>query len=83
MRHKTSVINPYMVKAKNPSIRLSKAIQYPGEFILAFSGSYHCGFNFGFNFAEAVNYATYNWLNLFPLADYCNCRKDSVRVSKK
>ena len=30
MRHKTSVINPYMIKARNPSIRISKAIQYPG-----------------------------------------------------
>jgi jumonji domain-containing protein 2 len=24
MRHKTSVINPYMIKARNPSIRISK-----------------------------------------------------------
>ena len=53
----------------------------PGEFILAFSGSYHCGFNFGYNFAEAVNYATYNWLNLFPLADVLQPIKASIATA--
>ena len=41
-----------------------RQIQNPGEFILAFSGAYHCGFNSGFNIAEAVNYANFSWLGL-------------------
>lgn len=41
---------------------LHKQVQYPGQFILAFSGAYHSGFNSGFNVAEAVNYATFKWL---------------------
>ena len=41
---------------------IQKQVQYPGEFIIAFSGAYHSGFNSGFNIAEAVNYATFKWL---------------------
>jgi hypothetical protein len=40
-------------------------IQYPGEFVVTFNKTFHAGFNFGFNLAEAVNFATINWLNNF------------------
>lgn len=51
-----------------------------GEFILVFGGAYHCGFNFGCNLAEAVNYATLNWLKKLPGCQSCKCAKDSVKV---
>ena len=64
-----------------------RQIQNPGEFILAFSGAYHCGFNSGFNIAEAVNYANFSWLGLirdakvpFNITQSCRCRNDSVMI---
>lgn len=49
--------------------------------MLVFGGSYHCGFNFGFNIAEAVNYATLGWLGQLVNCKYCHCTKSSVRAS--
>ena len=48
--------------------------------MLVLGGSYHMGFNFGLNIAEAINYGTYGWLNLLPSAKICQCSKNSVRA---
>ena len=55
-------------------------MQNEGEFVITFSSAYHQGFNFGFNIAEAVNFATPNWLAMFPKFKYCKCHKDNVRI---
>lgn len=43
-------------------IKVYKTEQKPGEFILTFPESYHCGFSTGLNVAEAVNFTSPTWL---------------------
>ncbi|ETW09373.1 hypothetical protein, variant 1 [Aphanomyces invadans] len=40
-----------------------RATHYPNEFIVTYPSSYHGGFNNGFNLAEAVNFATPDWIS--------------------
>lgn len=49
--------------------------------MLVFGGSYHCGFNFGVNIAEAINYATLDWLRQLPESKPCSCSKGSVKAN--
>ncbi|XP_010426332.1 PREDICTED: lysine-specific demethylase REF6-like isoform X1 [Camelina sativa] len=59
---KTTVMSPEVfVKAGIPCCRL---VQNPGEFVVTFPGAYHSGFSHGFNFGEASNIATPQWLTM-------------------
>jgi len=82
LRHKTILINPYLLKQKIPDLKIHKMAQYPGEFVITSGGAYHAGFNWGFNIAEAVNFAAVKWLEIFPQVKSCKCISDSVKMDK-
>ena len=71
LRHKTLLINPYFIKESCPNISVTKICQNPGEIVITMGSSYHSGFNLGFNIAEAVNFATPDWLVEFPKFKNC------------
>jgi len=39
-----------------------KTRQEAGQFVVTFPEAYHCGFSYGFNCGEAVNFATSDWI---------------------
>jgi jumonji domain-containing protein 2 len=80
LRHKNTLIHP-SVLIKN-GIKLRKIYQKPGEFVVARASCYHAGFNTGYNIAEAVNFALFDWVeNVSSKVKFCNCVKDSVKIN--
>ena len=45
------------------------------NFFLVLPYSYHCGFNLGYNIAEAVNYATVDWIPFGEKSINCDCER--------
>lgn len=81
LSHKTTLINPYLLKRLHPDLVVHKIEHKQGEFICVFGGAYHTGFNFGFNIAEAVNYGTADWLRQVIDTKPCKCVRSSVKAS--
>jgi len=78
LRHKRSLVSPAILK--KAGIPYTTTVQYPGDAIITFPGSYHSGFNTGFNIAEATNFAVPEWIAYGKRASVCLCRPDSVRI---
>ena len=79
LRHKASIISPSTLRSNG--ITLTKAVQEAGEFIVTFPGSYHGGYNQGFNIAEATNFATPSWISIGCRAGVCQCNPDAVSIN--
>ncbi|KAJ3336197.1 hypothetical protein HDU93_003463 [Gonapodya sp. JEL0774] len=60
--HITTMLSPGLLQEKG--VPVFAADQRPGEFIITWPRAYHSGFNHGFNIAEAVNFATPDWLEM-------------------
>uniref|UniRef100_A0A7N6AEF9 [histone H3]-trimethyl-L-lysine(4) demethylase n=1 Tax=Anabas testudineus TaxID=64144 RepID=A0A7N6AEF9_ANATE len=61
-----TIMNPNTLM--NNGVPIYRTNQCAGEFVITFPRAYHSGFNQGFNFAEAVNFCTLDWM---PLGRNC------------
>lgn len=60
-----------------------KCLHEENEFMVSRAAAYHSGFNFGFNIAEAVNFALPDWLDIGNNVNHCRCIKDSVAINMR
>jgi len=59
-------LNPLELVEQN--IPVYRTEQGPRDFIVTFPKAYHAGFSHGFNISEAVNIATYDWIEYAEMA---------------
>lgn len=71
-RHKNTIVNPDT--ARLHGLPVLEAVQEEGQFIITFPYAYHGGYNNGFNCAEAVNFATKQWVQFGVCASKCKCK---------
>jgi jumonji domain-containing protein 2 len=75
------MISPKYLKEK---LTVNEIIQNQGEIIITFPGGYHAGFNYGFNIAEATNYASPKWVKIGEKTQICECAehgKGQVKIN--
>jgi len=78
LRHKSHLISPSIIT--KAGISYTTQVQRAGDVIITFPGSYHFGFNTGFNCAESTNFAFPEWIPMGEKAKVCMCHPHSVRI---
>ena len=78
LRHKELLISPTLLEQNG--IPFTRMMQHPGEFVVTYPGSYHSGFNTGYNCAESCNFATEAWVEIGEDAGVCECVPDAVSL---
>ncbi|KAK9819859.1 hypothetical protein WJX72_003401 [[Myrmecia] bisecta] len=58
--HLVTMLSPKILRQHG--VPVYSTVQEEGQFVITFPNSYHGGFNQGFNCAEAVNFASADWL---------------------
>jgi len=81
LRHKSHLISPSILT--KAGISYTTQVQRAGDIIITFPGSYHFGFNTGFNCAESTNFAFPEWIQWGKKAKVCMCHPHSVRIDMK
>ena len=78
LRHKRSLVSPNILT--KAGISYTTQVQRAGDIMITFPGSYHFGFNTGFNCAESTNFAVPEWIPFGNTANICMCHPHSVRI---
>lgn len=60
LHHITTMFSPRLLQ--NADVPVCRLIQYEGEFVITFPRAFHGGFSYGPNIGEAVNFASYDWI---------------------
>jgi len=81
LRHKSHLLSPSIIT--KAGISYTTQVQRAGDIIITFPGSYHFGFNTGFNIAESTNFAFPEWIPMGEKAKVCMCHPHSVRIDMK
>lgn len=63
-----SIMRPTPAELCASGVKVVRALQEQGEFVVTFPRAYHAGFSHGCNIGEAVNFATSHWLSFGRLA---------------
>lgn len=71
IQHKSLILNPKFLEENN--IAYSIVEQKANEIIILAPNTYHYGWNFGYNAAEAVNFASTEWLEVIRKRDPKPC----------
>lgn len=77
--HRSFLVNPLMF-LNYPEIKVFKAVQHAGEFIVTQCKAYHQVFNLGANLAEAINIGPALWLRYREQIASCNCQGERAVV---
>lgn len=87
-RHKTFFLDISELRKFFPDLKIFRAVQTKGCYMFTAPGTFHQGFNTGYNLASAVNFGTSHWLAEWKKIKNCLCMSNvwnsrSLLLAKK